>query len=102
MGFKTYKSAMTKVGDFCVILRGSIIGHDTTVGDYSTFGMNASLGGDSVIGNHTTLGFRCTMINLINTPDNCEFAAGSCVIKNTNQPGYYEGVPAKLVRPYEG
>lgn len=101
MGHKTYIAPMVKLGDFCVIERGSVIGHDTIVGDYSTFGPNASLGGDSIIGKHTTLGFRCTIINLVNTPDNCEFATGSCVIKNTPQSGYYVGVPAKLVRPFE-
>ena len=102
LGYKTFNSTMVKIGDFCIMERGTIIGHDTVVGDYSTFGRFAMLGGDSVIGAHTTLGYRCVMINLVNTPDHCKFASGSCVIKNTTQSGYYEGVPAKLVRPYEG
>lgn len=102
IGYKSYIAPAVKLGAFGVYERGTIVGHDTEVGPYSTFRMYASLGGDSIIGSHTTLGLRCTLINMVNIPDNCEFAAGSCVIKNTAEPGYYEGVPAKLVRPYEG
>ena len=100
LGYKCHLSTSVTLGDFCVFERGCIIGHDTEIGSYSTFRASASLGGDSVIGQHTTLGLRCTMINLVNTPDHCDFAAGSCVIKHTTVPGYYEGVPAKLVRAY--
>lgn len=102
VAYKTFLSPMVKVGDFCIVEWGAVVGHDTVVGDYSNLGKYANLGGDSVIGAHTDLGFRSTIINMMNTPDHCKFAAGSCVIKNTTQSGYYEGVPAKLVRPYEG
>lgn len=101
IGFDCYLSPAVKVGAFSILERGCVIGHDTILGDYTTFRMFASLGGDSVIGSHNSLGIRSVIINLVNTPDHCDFAAGSCVIKNTNVPGYYEGVPAKLVRAYE-
>lgn len=101
VGFKCWLAPAVVLGDFTIVERSSAIGHDTQIGAYSTFRMNASLGGDSIIGAHTSLGIRSTMINLVNTPDHCDFAAGACVIKNTTVPGYYEGVPAKLVRAYE-
>ena len=102
IGYLSFIMPAVKLGAFGIYERGTVIGHDTEVGPYSTFRMYASLGGDSAIGAHTTLGLRCTLINMVNIPDNCEFAAGSCVIKNTPQSGYYAGVPAKLIRPYEG
>jgi sugar O-acyltransferase (sialic acid O-acetyltransferase NeuD family) len=101
LGYKCCLSPGVKLGDFCVVERGSIIGHDTVIGDYSTLFILASLGGDSVIGSHNFFGIKNVVINMVNTPDHCSFAAGSCVIKNTNVPGYYAGVPAKLVRPYQ-
>jgi sugar O-acyltransferase (sialic acid O-acetyltransferase NeuD family) len=101
IGYECYLSPAVKLGEFCIVERESVIGHDTVVGDYSTFRIHASLGGDSIICAHNYLGVRSVMINLINTPDHCHFAAGSCVIKNTGVPGYYEGVPAKLVRAFE-
>ena len=101
IGEECFLSPAVKIGAFCVLERGCIIGHDTQLGDYTTFRIFANLGGDSVIGSHNSLGIRSVIINMVNTPDHCDFAAGSCVIKNTNVPGYYEGVPAKLVRAYE-
>lgn len=101
IGYNCYLSPAVKVGAFSILERGCTIGHDTVLGEYATFRMCASLGGDSVIGSHNSLGIRSVIINMVNTPDHCDFAAGSCVIKNTNVPGYYEGVPAKLVRAYE-
>lgn len=101
IGFNSYLSPAVKVGAFSILECNCIIGHDTVVGAYTTFRMRASLGGDSVIGSHNSLGIHSVIINLVNTPDHCDFAAGSCVIKNTSVSGYYEGVPAKLVRAYE-
>ena len=101
IGEECFLSPAVKIGAFCVLERGCIVGHDTQLGDYTTFRFGANLGGDSVIGSHNSLGIRSVIINMVNTPDHCDFAAGSCVIKNTNVPGYYEGVPAKLVRAYE-
>ena len=101
IGEDSFLSPAVKIGAFCVLERGCIVGHDTQLGDYTTFRVYANLGGDSVIGSHNSLGIRSVIINQVNTPDHCNFAAGSCVIKNTGVSGYYEGVPAKLVRAYE-
>ena len=101
IGHMCFLAPATRIGEFSVLEHGCLIGHDTVLGPYTTFRAGASLGGDSVIGAFTTLGLRSVIINMVNTPDHCDFAAGSCVIKNTNTPGYYEGVPAKLVRAYE-
>lgn len=101
LGYRANLSVKVKLGDYCVVERGTMIGHDTVLGDYSTVRIQASFGGDSNIGKYNDFGIRCTIINMVDTPDNCEFRSGCCVIKHTTVPGVYAGVPAKLIRAYE-
>jgi len=48
--------AITRVGDRCLFMVGSHVGHDCLVGDDVTFANNAVVGGHVLVGDHTFLG----------------------------------------------
>ncbi len=47
---------ITRIGDRCVFMAGSHVGHDCVIGDDVTFANNAMVGGHVAIGDHTFLG----------------------------------------------
>lgn len=87
------------VGKHCIMNMYCGLGHDTYVGDYSGMMSYTITGGDTVIGKYNYFGLRCTVINLINTCDDCTFGAGAVIVKSADVPGTYVGVPAKCIKP---
>lgn len=61
MNIGTAGSAGTKVGDHCLLMVGSHVGHDAIVGNNVVFANNAVLGGFAQIGDHVFLGGVCAV-----------------------------------------
>ena len=88
-----------KVGPFCMIQGGSVVGRDTEVGAFTSVMTGSYFGENVKIGKYNYFGLRCNVADGVTTADNCTFGACATVMEDTTVPGTYAGVPAVLKKP---
>ncbi|OYX88919.1 MAG: acyl-[acyl-carrier-protein]--UDP-N-acetylglucosamine O-acyltransferase [Xanthobacter sp. 35-67-6] len=54
-------TGVTRIGEHCMMMTGSHVGHDCTVGNHVIFANNAVLGGHVEVGDHVFLGGQCAV-----------------------------------------
>lgn len=81
-----------------IIINNVNIGKNFNVNQNCTIGdKEHGLGKFPSIGNNITMYAGSSIIGDIHVDDNVTLGAHSCLLYNTNGPGVYVGVPAKLV-----
>ena len=85
------------VGEHCIINTGAIVEHDNVIENYVHISPNAALGGSVNVGTLTHIGIGVTVKNNVDICSGCTIGAGAVVVKNTNEPGTYVGVPIRKI-----
>lgn len=94
--YNVFVSSKVKIGDFCILNVGSVIGHDTNVDDYVSIMPCCNVTGNVSLEKCTYLGGNVCVIPGINIAEKCVIGAGAVVVKDLVETGTYVGVPAKL------
>lgn len=74
---------------------GTIVAHDSTVGAHSFLAPGVRVAGFVLIGECTFLGIGTTVIDGLVLCPRTQTGAGAVIVKSTDEPGLYLGVPAK-------
>jgi sugar O-acyltransferase (sialic acid O-acetyltransferase NeuD family) len=83
-----------KIGEFCRINKGVVIGHDSEIESYCTIQPAVKIAGHCLIGSESYIGIGSTLIEDIRIGRGAIVAAGSVVIKDVPDGTMYAGVPA--------
>jgi acetyltransferase-like isoleucine patch superfamily enzyme len=89
--------SLVSIGDDCVISHGAKFVNDTFANNGPARGKK-NLWKPTVLGNNVSIGTNATLLP-VTICDNVIIGAGSVVTKDINEPGYYCGNPARLLRP---
>ena len=84
-----------RIGDHCLLNRSCHIGHDSVIGDYLSMMPGSIISGNCTIGNNVYMGTNSSTREKLKICDNVIIGAGSCVVKDINEPGTYIGIPSK-------
>ncbi len=90
-------SGVTRVGQRCLLMAGSHVGHDCQVGDAVTFANNVVLGGHVRIGDHTFLGGHAAVHQYVRIGEGAMVAGVSGVAADIIPFGFALGQVAALV-----
>lgn len=82
----------------CILGPYSMISHKSTVGKGCIIHPGTIIAGSTQIGNSCLFGFRSSVVDHITVGDNVQLGAASVMTKNTSDPGFYLGTPARKVR----
>jgi len=52
---------ITEIGDVCILMKGSHVGHDAYIGSHCTISCGARIGGHSVVGSCSNIGLNSTL-----------------------------------------
>ncbi len=91
-----------KVEDNVLISVGCVIAHESTIGAHCYLSCGTKMAGFVMIGECCFLGIGSTISDHIKLCDHCKAGAGAVVIRDTVEPVYYVGVPARPLKPKEG
>jgi acetyltransferase-like isoleucine patch superfamily enzyme len=92
----TFICEQVTIGESCFIAHGVMFINDTfSTGGAS--GSNKNLWKPTNIGNNVSVGSNATILP-VNICDDVVIGAGAVVTKNINEPGFYAGNPATLLR----
>lgn len=86
-----------RIGDFCQINVGCVIGHDARIGDYVTFAQSVNIAGNVTIKDHANLFTRSVVNPGLTVGDNAVVGAGAVVTMSVKANSTVVGVPAKPV-----
>jgi UDP-N-acetylglucosamine acyltransferase len=87
---------ITVVGDNCMFMVGSHVGHDCVVGNNVTFANNAVLGGHVMIGDHVVIGGNSAIHQFVRVGESA-MISGMCGIRGDVMPfGYCIGAIGRL------
>jgi len=89
--------ALTRVGERCMFMAGSHVGHDCEVGDDVTLANNAVLGGHVSVGNHTFLGGHVAIHQFVRIGEGVMMAGMSAARDDIIPFGFALGQTAALV-----
>ena len=85
------------IGKGCIINTGSSVDHDCKIGDFVHISVGAHVAGTCMIGKRTWIGAGAIVSNNVNICNDCMIGVGAVVIKYKEQPGTYDGVPARMI-----
>jgi len=85
----------TRIGRHCIINTSVSIDHDNIIGDFVHFSPGSVTGGTVKVGSGTWVGLGSRIINNITIGKEVIIAAGSAVIKDTEDKVLVAGVPAR-------
>jgi UDP-N-acetylglucosamine acyltransferase len=89
-------SGLTRVGERCMFMVGSHVGHDCEVGDAVIFANNAVLGGHAVIGNSTFLGGQAAVHQFVRVGEGAMISGLSGIANDLIPFGFAIGPKANL------
>ena len=89
--------AITSVGDRCMFMVGSHVGHDCQVGNDVTFANNVVLGGHVTVGDFTVFGGQAAVRQFVRIGEGAMIVGLSGVPTDVIPFGLVRGAPAKLV-----
>jgi UDP-N-acetylglucosamine acyltransferase len=87
---------LTSVGESCMFMAGSHVGHDCQVGDSVIFANNAVIGGHVSIGSHTFLGGNAAVHQYARVGEGAMVAGLSGITRDLIPFGYARGQIASL------
>ncbi len=87
----------TIIGNECVLLKNSHVGHDAVLQDNVRLSCNASIGGHTIVGRRSVFGIGSAAHQRLQIPDDVFIGINGVVIKKSNLiPGrVYAGLPVK-------
>jgi UDP-N-acetylglucosamine acyltransferase len=88
---------LTEVGDRCLLMVGSHIGHDCKVGNDVTFANNVVLGGHVSVGNHVVFGGQAAVRQFVRIGDGAMIVGLSGVRADVIPYGLVQGPLAELI-----
>jgi UDP-N-acetylglucosamine acyltransferase len=89
-------SGLTRVGDHCVFMNYSHVGHDCTVGNNAFFDTSATLGGHCEVGEFVLMGRLAAVHQFVRIGPQAMIAAGSCARSDVIPFGLANGQSALL------
>lgn len=87
-----------QLGNNIILWSGNHIGHHSVIHDHCFISSHVVVSGGVVIKDQCFLGVNATLRDHIVIKKNCIIAAGSLVLKDTEENGVYAGSPAKLMK----
>jgi len=91
-----------KIGEFVILNLGCTVGHDTVIGNFCSFMPQSNIAGEVVLGEAVYGGMGVGIINQVTIGNNVTLGAGSVVVKNISSNCLAVGIPAKVIKEYEG
>ena len=91
-----------KIGEFVILNLGCTVGHDTVIGNFCSFMPQSNIAGEVVLGEAVYGGMGVGIINQVTVGNNVTLGAGSVVVKNISSNCLAVGIPAKVIKIYEG
>ncbi|MEP9377993.1 acyl-ACP--UDP-N-acetylglucosamine O-acyltransferase [Aquabacter sp. CN5-332] len=88
---------VTRIGDGCMMMVGSHVGHDCIVGNHVIFANNATLGGHVEVGDHVFLGGLCAVHQFTRIGAQAMISGITGVREDVIPFGYALGQAARLV-----
>ena len=90
------------IGEFVILNLGCTVGHDTVIGNYCSFMPQSNIAGEVILGEAVYVGMGVGIINQVTVGNNVTLGAGSVVVKNISSNCLAVGIPAKVIKEYEG
>jgi sugar O-acyltransferase (sialic acid O-acetyltransferase NeuD family) len=90
------------IGEFVILNLGCTVGHDTVIGNNCAFMPQSNIAGEVVLGEAVYGGMGVGIINQVTVGNNVTLGAGSVVVKNIPSNCLAVGIPAKVIKEYEG
>ena len=90
------------IGEFVILNLGCTVGHDTVIGNYCSFMPQSNIAGEVILGEAVYVGMGVGIINQVIVGNNVTLGAGSVVVKNIPSNCLAVGIPAKVIKEYEG
>ena len=90
------------IGEFVILNLGCTVGHDTVIGNYCSFMPQSNIAGEVILGEAVYVGMGVGIINQVTVGNNVTLGAGSVVVKNIPSNCLAVGIPAKVIKEYEG
>lgn len=78
---------------------GTVIAHDSSIGAHSFLAPGVKIAGFVMVGECSFLGIGTTVIDGLVLSPGTQTGAGAVVVKSTDEPGLYLGVPARRREP---
>ncbi|CAA6680040.1 MULTISPECIES: acetyltransferase [unclassified Lentimonas] len=94
-------SADTTLGDNCIMLPNSFVGHDSVLEDYVSIANNACIGANVRVGYGTHVGTNASTREKITIGKYSVVGMGSVVLKDVPEGGVVIGNPGKILRVHE-
>lgn len=90
------------LGDFVTLNLGCTVGHDTQIGDYSAFMPGCDIAGEVTVHQSVYGGMGTKIINQTTVGENVTLGAGAVVVNSIPPNSLAVGLPAKVIKTYEG
>lgn len=88
----------TTVGDNCILLPNSFLGHDSRMERFSHITANSVVGGNVLLGKGSHVGTNATIRENVKVGDFAIIGSGSVVLNDVESNSIYVGNPAKKIR----
>jgi len=88
----------TKIGDNCILLPNSFVGHDSTVDEFVSIANNATVGGNVHVKRGAHIGSNSTIREDLTIGEFSIVGMGSVVLKDVPPNSVVAGNPAKIIR----
>lgn len=87
----------TTIGDNCILLGGSFIGHDSTMKRFAHLASNSVVGANVIVGKGVHVGTNSTIREKVNIGDFSLIGSGSVVLNDVEENTVVVGNPAKVL-----
>jgi UDP-N-acetylglucosamine acyltransferase len=88
---------VTRIGDRCMLMVGSHVGHDCVVGSNVVFANNAVLGGHVVVGDHVFFGGQCAVHQFVRIGEGAMVSGLSGAASDVIPCGFVFGAPTGML-----
>jgi UDP-N-acetylglucosamine acyltransferase len=88
---------VTRIGDRCMLMVGSHVGHDCVVGSNVVFANNAVLGGHVVVGDHVFFGGQCAVHQFVRIGEGAMVSGLSGAASDVIPYGFVFGTPTGML-----
>ncbi len=85
----------SQIGENCSIRNGTIVSHHVTIEDHCLVAPGCTISGNAVVGERSVLGVGSVVRDGVTIAPGCFIGAGAVVVKDTQENGFYLGVPAR-------
>ncbi|HEV7407713.1 MAG TPA: NeuD/PglB/VioB family sugar acetyltransferase [Bradyrhizobium sp.] len=86
------------VGEYTIVNRGALIGHDNRTGKCCTIGPGANIAGNVEIGDGTFIGQGAVIRERLKIGKDAAIAAGAVVLQDVQPNDMVAGIPARIIK----